>query len=286
MPSTDEYLEFAGVSLHEFGWSVATVAGGRYGVPPLRGDNQTAAFVPGELWVPKVPGPRTVTLSMWVTGADPGTGDAVDDPRLRWNDNWAYLREVFWNPDAEGLLRRRWWRTDAVTGAGGIVTADALAQLEPGQDIALRMSTRTRAEFEVPLRLAHPFFYGPAVSVDVLGGQTVSVGNVGDTAAWSKYLYLDFVGPLSNPRLFNTTAGVSCGVTGSVGAGETVTLDVRQFLALSSRTTTTTKTNRTGDVYNSGTRRAWMALLRGVNALTLNAGGSGKVTVRFRPPYL
>lgn len=284
--SVDEYLEFAGVSLHQYGWCVSTIAGGRLGVPPLRGDNQNAAFVPGELWVPKLAGPRTITLSMWVIGADPD-GGAVADPRLRWNDNWAYLRQLFFNPDAEDVLRRRWWCTDPVTGTAALVVADAMAQLDTGQDIALKMTGRTRAEFEVPLRLAHPYFYGPTVTTDISAGHTVSIINGGNTAAWAKYLYVDFVGPLTNPRLINSTgrAAISCGLTGSISAGETVTLDVRQFIALSSRTGTTTKTNKTGNVYNSGAR-PWMALLRGANMLTFTATGSGKATVRFRPPYL
>lgn len=281
--SVDEFWEFAGVSLHRFGWCVATLAG-RYGIPPLRGDNQNAAFVPGELWVPKTAGPRTITLAMWVAGADPD-GAAVDDPRLRFNDNWAYLRQLFYNPDAEDVLRRRWWRTDPVTGAVSLLVAEAMAQLEPGQDIALRMTGRTRADFEVPLRLAHPYFYGPTVTTRIGAGGTATIGNGGDVAAWAKYFYIDFVGPLVTPRLTNTTVGVSCGIGGSVAAGETVTLDVRQFIALSTKTGTGTKTNRTGDIFSMGAR-PWMALARGTNTLSVAATGTGTVTVRFRPPYL
>jgi hypothetical protein len=293
--STDEAWSFAGVSLHQHGWSVATLGGGRLGVPPLRGDNQTAAYVPGELWVPKIPDARTITLRMWVIGADPATGAAVGDPRLRWNDSWAYLRQVFWNPDAESPLVRRWWRTDPVTGQPGIAWAEAYAQLDTGSDISMAMTGRTRAEFEVPLRLAHPFFYGPTVTTTLGAGasaNTVSIVNNGDWTAWSKYFYIDLVGPLVAPRITNTSPAtdVYCGLPGKVAAGETVTLDVRQFVAMSAKTGTATKTNRSGEIYNSGAA-PWMALQRGTNSLTLTVTGSyaantGHAVVRFRPPYL
>lgn len=283
MNSSDEFWEFGGVSLHQFGWSVTTL-GTRYGVAPLRGENAQVAYVPGEVWVPKIPGPRTIGLSMWVIGADPGTGAAVDDPRLRWNDSWAYLRQVFWNPDAESLLVRRWLRSDPSdpNAAPAIVRAEAMAQLASGEDIQPTMTGRTRATFEVPLRLAHPFFYGQQVSTTIGPGETWSVVNAGDWAAWSKWLYVDLVGPLTAPRLTNAGA-CYCGITGKVAAGETLTLDVRQFLALSTKSGATT--NRTGEIYNSGTR-PWMALRRGSNQLTLTAAGSGHAVLRFRPPYL
>jgi hypothetical protein len=284
--TTDEYLEFAGVSLHQQGWSVTSI-GTRFTVPPLRGDNARAANTVGELWLPKIPDARTITLSMWVRGRDPVTGDAVDDPRLRFNDNWAYLRQVFWNPDAESPLVRRWARTDPTTGVAGIAWAEAYAQLAPGADLPLKMTSRLFAEFEVPLRLAHPFFYGPTVQVTLPVGQPVSVVNPGDWAAWSKYVYVDLVGPLTGARVTNVTGAgsVYCGLVGAVAAGETLTLDVRNFVAVSQRAGSNVQTQRTGEIYNSGAL-PWLALVRGTNQLTLTGTGTGHAVLRYRPPYL
>lgn len=291
--TSDEYWTFGGVSLHTHAWSVMTL-GGRLGVPPLRGDDQTAAYVPGELWMPKVPGPRTLNLPMWMTGVDPATGAAVPDPRTRFNDNWAYLMQTFWNPDAEQVLTRRWFRTDPTGGQISLVSADAMAQLVAGDDLRAKMTNRTRAEFEVPLKLAHPFFYGPTITTtfDRPAGaspantwsRTVTVTNPGDWTAFAKFCYVDFVGPLFAPTLTNTSRNVSCGIS-RVDGGETVTLDVREFIALSSRTSANGKTNRSGEIYNSGTR-SWMALARGANTLTLTASGAGRAVLRFRPPYV
>lgn len=285
MNSSDEWWSFGGVSLHQHGWSVGSLTG-RLSTPPLRGEDQTAAYVPGELWMPKIPAGRTLVLPMWTTGVDPGTGEPVADARTRFNDNWAYLMQVFWNPDAEQTLTRRWMRTDPVTQQPVLVTADALAQLPVGEEIRAKMTGRTRAEFEVPLRLAHPFFYGPTVTTQLNpGGSAQTITNGGDWSAWSKYLYVDLVGPLTAPKVTNSTVNVICGLPGKVAAGETLTLDVRQFIALSSRSGSTAKINRSGEIYNSGTR-AWMALARGANTLKLTATGTGYARIRFRPPYL
>lgn len=283
--TSDEWWAFGGVPLNKWGWTVSTV-GPRLSIPPIRGDNTRAAGVPGELWLPKIPDARTITLNMTVVGWDPDTGEPVDDGRLRFNDSWAYLRQLFFNPSSESPLESRWWRTDG-GGLPQLVWAQAYAQLASGQDVVPQMNSRTMARFDVPLRLAHPFFYGPQVSVTLTPGVAVTVSNPGDWDAWSRWLYVDLVGPLTAPRVTNSTPAVPvyCGLTGNVAAGETVTLDVREYLALSARAGSATITNRTGEIYNSGTR-PWVALARGANRLTLTAGGSGHAVLRFRPPYL
>jgi hypothetical protein len=285
MNNTDEYLTIDGVSLHQYGWSVTTV-GTRLGVAPLRGDNGKAAYVPGELWTAKIPDGRTIGLNMFLTGADPATGEVVEDSRLRWNDSWAFLRQVFWNPDAQFTMGRRWWRTDPSTGQGAIVYAEALGQLEPGADLVPAMTGRTRATFDVPIRLAHPFFYGDARSTEPISvAETTTIVHPGDYAAFSRNLYIDLHGPLSAPRVTNTSPArsVYCGLSGTVAAGETLTLDVGNYLALS--TTAAGTRNRTGEIYQSA-YRPWLALQRGANSLTLTGGGTGYARVRWRPPYL
>jgi hypothetical protein len=287
-PTSDEYWTVDGVSLHTNGWAVQTVGGTRYSVPPLRGDDAVAAWMPGETWLPKVPGPRVISLPMFLIGVDPADGSPVEDPRLRWNDSWAFLRQTFWNPDAQFVLGRRWWRTDPVSHNPGIAYAEALGQLAPGTDLQPQMTGRTRATFNVDVKLAHPFFYGPAQAATVNPGQSVTVTNPGDWTAFSRHLYIDFVGPLYAPKLTCTTAAgqvVYCAITGSVAAGETLTLDVGQYVALSARATISTRVNRTGEIVNAGTR-SWLALGRGPNTLTLTGTGGGGAVVRFRPPYL
>lgn len=283
MNSSSEYWTIDGVSLHQYGWSVRTLTG-RHQAPPLRGDNNRAAYVPGEIWVAKTPDAYDLTLPMFLAGSDPATGAAVDEPMLQWNDSWAFLRNLFWTPEREFLIGRRWWRTGGAGGtAPGIAYAEARGQLTAGQPLAPTMTMRTHATFDVSIRLAHPFFYGVETTATIPRGSSATVVNPGDWQAWPRHLFVELHGPLKNPRLTNTTPAtdVYCGVPGTIAAGETVTLDVRQFLALNQA-----ETNRTGEVYNSGTR-PWMALLRGTNTVKLTAdSGAGYAVVRFRPPYL
>lgn len=282
MNSTVEYWGFNGISLHQAGWG-CTSLGQLLGSVPLRGDNQKAVGVAGELFTPKIPDARTLTLSMWTIGVDPATGDNVDDPRMRFSDSYAYLQQLFWSPESEGVLTRRWKRTDPTTGQGQILICDAMAQVAAGEEIRPTMTGRARATFDIPLRLAHPFFYGPTQTATCLPGVPLVVTNPGDWSAFSKYFYVDLVGPLTAPKLVNATSNVTCGITGSIAAGETVTLDVRQFIALSTRGSVTT--NRTNEIYNSGTQ-PWMALRRGDNTMLLTAAGAGSAVLRFRPPYM
>jgi hypothetical protein len=280
--NTDEYWTVDGVSLHQFGWSVRTLTG-RLQAPPLRGDNGRAAYVPGEIWLPKLPDAYDLNLPMFLSGADPATGAPVDDARLQFNDSWAFLRNLFWTPEREFVLGRRWWRTGADGSTPGIAYAEARGQLTAGQPLAPTMTMRTHATFDVSVRLAHPFFYGPETTTPIARNAVVTVDNPGDWQAWARHLYIDLIGPLTRPRLTNTTPAtdVYCGLSGVIASGETVTLDIKQFLAMSTK-----GGNRTGELYNSGTR-PWMALLRGPNALTLTAdSGTGHTALRFRAPYL
>lgn len=290
--NTSEYWTIDGVSLHQLGWSVSTKAG-RYGVPPLRGDDVAAAFAPGELWVPKVPGPRTLRLSMWMTGTDPATGEPTGDMRLAFNDNWARLVDLFWDPDRQFTIGRRWWRTPYAGGGPEILYSEALGQLATGGDVAMQPSGGPyRTTLDVDVRLAHPFFYGDLITTELDRDAETNIVNTGDWFAYSSRLAVDLIGPLTNPRVINTFAPGStrtpiyCGLTGVIGGGETVTLDVPNWIALSSTGTASTPVNRSGAIYSSGTK-PWMLLARGVNRLKLTAtAGNGYARIRHRPPYL
>lgn len=285
MNSSDEFWTINGVSLHQQGWSVTTVGGTRYAVPPLRGDNPRSAYTIGEQFVQKVVDARTISLPMFLIGADPATGRPVGDSTRRWNDSWAFLRQLFWNPDAQMVLGRRWWRTDPVAGPG-IAFAEARAQLAPGADLQPTMTGRTRATFTADLRLADPFFYGPEISTGHLQvGQSATVVNPGDYNAFTKNVYVELHGPLSGVRVTNTTPhfAIYCGLTGSIAGNEVITLDVATFIARAVKAGVIR--NRTGEIYQSA-NRPWMSLLRGANTIKLTGTGGGYAVLRFRPPYL
>lgn len=285
MNSSDEFWSIDNVSLHQYGWSVETVSG-RHTTPPLRGDDETYAGVPGEVWRPKTPAGYTLGLPMFLIGADPADGTPVADPRLQWNDSWNFLRKLLWQPDREFKLTRRWLLTNPVSGLPEIVTADAQGQLATGSQLLSQMVNRTKSRFTVDVRLAHPFFYGQTW-VDsgpiTVADPVVEIDNAGDVTACWRHLTCEFVGPLTDPRLINssTPTPVMVGFNGTIPDGHTITCDVGRWLAY--RTAGTN--DRIGALVHSGSQ-VWMALVTGTNQLTLTGSGAGYARVRFRTPYL
>lgn len=278
--SSTEYWDIDGTSLHQFGWSVATVGGGRYDLPPRRGSNMTFPYRPGQVHRPKLADARVVTLVMWMIGMTPGTGLAPADQVLQWNDNWDFLRRLVWKPTGSQVaLTRRWHLT-----VGGTPTLlAATAQAEVSDPMAPTMTGRTRADFTMNLLLADPYFYGDQVNLTVSVGGTLSVANPGhDTAAHANAL-VEFTGPLTNPRLTNTTASPDIWVqyTGSIPSGQTIKLDIGRFTAV----LLSDLTNRIKYISNAGSRW-WMEFPQGTSSLTLTGSGAGYARVVFRPPYV
>lgn len=307
--SSDEWWSINDVSLHQYGWSVATVGGSRYNLPPKRGENIKLAGRPGTMHRPKLADSRTVTLVMWLTGAVPGVdplddplGAMSDDPTLQWNDSWDFLRRAVWQPNGEQVdLTRRWFLT--VNGVKTLVTATAKAEIADTMDPT--MTGRTRADFAMTLLLADPFYYGTQqvqqvdISKDVgtpeepAVDNTVTVFNPGHDYAGFGFgggLEVDFVCDadsgvkLKNPRLTNLSLSpdVWLQYKGEISQGVTIRHNIEDFLAYQ-------VSNNNNYIFNvaHGGAKPWMLLGPGDNALKLTAeAGEGHAVVRFRPPYV
>lgn len=282
----EEAWDVDGASLHTHAYAITTWGGSRGGVPPLRGTNAQYAYVPGEIWLPKLPGPRPMGLSMFLTGADPATGRVPAETKRQYNTSLEYLQRLFWHPGRQFSLGKRWLRSDPVTG--NPVLGYAQAQAELVGDMIPTNQMRTRSSFTVDLMLADPFFYGPVITSTSMGvNGYANVTNAGAYAVFAQGsdLQIDFIGPLSAPTLINTSVSpnVTCGIAGTVAAGETLTLLVSDFVAQSHKGSTLGYRN--GEVVNSGTH-PWMALQTGLNRLHLTGSGTGHALVRHRAPYL
>lgn len=308
--STEEWWYVDNVSLHQYGWSVTTVGGARYDLPPRRGENLALAYRPGRVHRRKLPDQRVITLLMFMVGWEPGAGSAADwldsgetDQRTQWNDNWDFLRRLVYKAHtSSGLVRLgRRWRLTAPTFPT-IRSADQCIQGDPGVpapgsrivvasapaemtgDMAPTMTGRMRSDFQFDFTLADPYFYGPEVPVTLELDQNVYAWNDGhDTAAHSE-MEIDLVGPLTNPQItnFSTSPDHWVKYNGTIAAGKVVRLNVGRYLA---QATTGTDINRLGLITNSGSR-LWINLLPGCNKLKLTGAGSGHAELRFRPPYV
>lgn len=280
--SSAEYWSIGDVSLHRQGWSISSFGGSRYDLPPRRGDGSLKfAYRPGAIHKPRLPDPRPIDLIMWMTATDPATGDRPSDLMTQFNDNWDTLRRLVWKPNDETVtLTRRWYLTQSSTKT--LVAASAEAILT--NTMPPNMTGRYRATFTMQFLLNDPFFFGALETNSCVISTPKSIVNLGhDVAAWSN-LEVDFVGPLVNPRLTNTTPAPDVWVqyTGTVASGQTVRLKVGDFRAYR----VSDSANLIGSISNSGARH-WMGLLPGTNSLTLTASsGSGTAVVRHQPPYV
>jgi hypothetical protein len=94
-----------------------------------------------------------------------------------------------------------------------------------------------------------------------------------------------FAGPLTNPRLTNTTVSPNIYVqfNNTIPSGMGITIDCKALTAVDGIN------YRTAEVGHGGSM-LWMVLAAGANTLTLtnSAGGgvgAGSATVTFAPPY-
>jgi hypothetical protein len=297
--NTDEYWEIEGHSLHQHGWSVATIGGSRFALPPRRGENQMMPYRPGTVWRPKVADARTLNLVMWVTGQyNLADGLPAADHRVAWNDSWDYLRRLVWKVEGrQFLLTRRWKLT--VGGHPTIVTADARAELAGTMDPT--MTGRHRADFQMDLLLADPYFYGRAnptvawsatevaltvnLQSDPVNTRDVYTAfNPGYDLAGYGSLEIDLIGPLKNPVVLNASPEPDMWVRfgATIDAGVTIRLSVPDFLAYQ----VSNNHNYIGRISHSGARH-WMGLVPGANYLTLLTDeGTGSAVVRYQPPYV
>lgn len=277
--NTEEYWDINGVSLNQFCWSIKSFGGSRLAVPKLRGDNILYPFRTGRAFRPKKADSKVITLAMYVAGINPAT----DNPRasnqdVQFNDNWRTLQQLFWSPDQQLLLTRRWWE-----GAASPVLKEATALVELAGTMDPTMTGRTRADFAVDLLMADPFFYGPEIETTIEANTTEVINNPGDDEVWVN-LHITFTGELVSPVLTNLTTNPQTWMRlNTTVIDNDIEVDVGNAVVLN----TFNDAIMTGSVTHSGFR-AWLKLVPGNNSIKLTSIGNstGNAVLRFNPAYL
>lgn len=289
--TTDEVWSFNGTPLNQPYWNISTFGGSRYSLPLLRGQNIEVPFTAGQEWRYKLPDSRTVTLVMWAAGVDQVTLFPAADQRKAFNNNFQQLRQLFWQANLSGSvqcpLQRTWFLTQS--GIDQLVTGTAQAEIAGSMEPT--MTGRTRADFSVDLLLADPYFYGTLQTQTLAYNSAATVINLGEGVVGSG-LSCTFTaqlnGPLTNPTLTNSTAGVSVTYNATIPGGQFLTLDIVNFTAVDSN-----GVNQIGSVTHAGARM-WMGLLgagvgTGRNTLKLtstNGSDTGNCVLQWTPPYI
>jgi hypothetical protein len=241
--------------------------------PPLRGEDRQYAFRPGAEYRPRVTDSRSITLGLWLIGQD-GTGATVADYMANYAAAERTLKRLL-RPDGGGQFEiSRTWTDDLGTHTA---TGHGIA---PG-GIERNRAGRHAGRVTVDIGMADPFFYGTPVVVPLAVGVDTPVENLGDEATAAAVVTFD--GPLSNPTLTNSTLTPDVWVKAGtdLADGDSLSLDVQR----TSIVRASDSANLIGSLTHSGAR-AWFALGRGTNTVTLSAdGGAGTAALTFQPVY-
>jgi hypothetical protein len=267
--STPTYWAVDGVSLQTFAFDIETVGGDRLAPPPLRGNDWTVPHAPGDLWIPKQVGARTMSLDMWVVGVNEDGSVPTGSNAQKFDDNFRKLRQLLWTPRRQFELTKRFYVD------GELKTATALAQYSGGINPA--MTGRARGGFSVDLKLADPYFYGPEINTNLLtGSQTVTVE--GDDSTQAIKIHVD--GPRKNLRIYNSTLDVYVEYHADLNTGDSLDIDVRAFSSVTDPATLPSYSS-SSDIRHAGDA-FWFLLAPGVNTIqvTSDTGIGGIVLTR------
>jgi hypothetical protein len=278
--SPNEIWYWNGLALNTPYWNIATFGGSRFGVPTGRGQDYAVPYRAGQLWRPKYPDERTITLNMW-TDSQMSANQAYPaaDPRRAFNDNWQQLRAAFFTRGAQGglqgVLQRNWYWTQG--GAATMVTSSAMAEIAGSMDPS--MNGRTSAAFSVDLLLNDPFFYGAQRTqvVTTVGATIVAYGEgvVGEGFPSAVNGFTIAISQAST--VANTTAGTSFTHNGTGVASWPVTVDILHYTAVDAA-----GNNCVGGLSHSGSRM-WACLVNGNNTITVS---NGTATWRWMDCYI
>ena len=222
----------------------------------------------------KVVDARTITLGMWVIGAEEDGSMPTGTAAAQFDENFRKLRSLLWTPNRQITLTKRFYVN------GVLKTASAKAQFVSG--IAPVMQGRTRAVFTVDLRLSDPYFYGPEVNVALANGsQTVTIG--GDDITRAIKLHVD--GPRVNVKVRNNTLDVDVEHISNLSSGDDLDIDVKNYTAVTD-TTLLPAFNSVGSIRHTGSPH-WLLLQPGANSITVSStSGTGLVTLTYQEAWL
>lgn len=273
--TTPNYWAVQGVSLQTHAWNITTW-GDKEGVPPTRGANVIIPFASGQSYVPKVPDSRTITLNMWVTGANADGSIPKGALRGQFETNFAALRSLCW------AVRNQVQLSKMVTYPDGSLQR-VVAMAEYAGGLAPSMHGTDSALFSVDFLLADPYFYGPAVPMQKLSTQS-NVLVQGDDR--TEAVTFAVSGPRTNVRIQNTTpAGQPWfQYNAAIATGQTVLFTVPTFTA--TYQSNTGLSAGSGRVSHSGIDPYWFYLAPGNNTISItSSSGNGAVSMSWQPRF-
>lgn len=251
----------SGIPLQRVAYRIHEVSA--LGPPALRGPDIQTAGEPGSRWRPKIHASRSVALAFWLIPSSDGPLEGA------FRDLWLILGKHH----SLTTVERRVEVDDRVE------QVEAQAQVVDRPETAL-FGLGHYADIAIDLHLPDPYWYLPSRTKTIsAGGSTHRVWNPGTVERhFDPTVTLN--GPLTNPRLTNTTLDVWVEYDGTIADGDTVTLDSREMTAVDDGGSSVA-----ADVSKSGTW--WMEMASERNEFELTAdSGDGDAKVEWRPALL
>lgn len=247
---------------------IQVVEGLRSG-PPLRGSDVTIGGLPGADAMPR----EADILPLLLAGSVEASGV---DPTARVDAFEAIVREL-----QRQLRPSRGPGPLVATFRDGLVLT---TQAYPVDQIAWGEQPLPARKLTIRAASAEGYWFGPVVvdaarpipaspTAFVLAHPGTEVGHD---------VVLDFLGPITNPRVTNLTTGTYVEFLGAVAATQRLVLDGADFTALNNGL------NAIGSVRYSGDPR-WLLIAPGNNNLQVTGSAMTAATrldLTFRPPYL
>ncbi len=266
----EQSWSYNGVNLNTKAWSVIEVSEG-LGTPSHRGGNLQVPFMHGKRYIKKRYDERIVMLPMWVRGLDPITGNLPSGHSLNsaLYDNIDYLTSLL-GMSGQHVLRR--------TLPDGS-TREAVAEVY--RPISFVKQQDGYAKFAAEFLLVDPFFYSTIKSQDLrtisAGTFSWTLGNSGTAQVTSATITL--TGPLDSPKLENLNTGVFLQYQGSIGLGESVVINTKDFTCTKDGTNMISAIRHGGDAY-------WLIIEVGNNSMKMTTGVTGgSCRIEYYPPY-
>lgn len=292
--TTETLWDVDGTSLQTYAFNIVTLGGSRMSPPPVRGDDITIPFRPGQVFTPKTPDAQTITLGMWVSGAnEDGTIPTDPGPRMFFMQNWRKLRKLLFTPRRQFVLTKRFWipeeelegsnmaLDDLPTQSGyRLITASAMGSYAGG--LEPQMTGPGRATFTVDIKLTTPYFFSAPININLTNlAPSDTVNIVGDDRTMA--IGVEFTGPLTAPQItngdvwFRYDTGISLGVK--------VLLDVLDFQATHNYLNEEDSYKSAGYVVHDGDP-FWLYLEPGENVIVLSSSeGTGSARLTYQPGW-
>lgn len=236
----------------------------------LRGDDIPVPNLPGRRWASKLPDSRRFSLALYITDMNAsGTWDEATGQRQA-QVNLDALRKLFARPGQRSLVHTM-PNASTRTAQAEVVNFQVVEQ--KGDRIAFLAV--------VDFQLADPYFY--AVNV-VDSARSIAASPTDFTfthpgTARTNRVTFDFTGPISNPRVTQTTTGIYVECLVTVASGKHLIVNCAAFTA------TNDGVLAIGSIRHSGDFR-WMLVEPGAQTLRVTATSpGGTLTTTAAAPY-